>query len=89
MQQLLVMVMSGAFYFYKAQTQDDLDDIDGFGPGEVRSVRSQYQPLISLHSSDPNLLYFIAYVASVQNCTQMARIVTVLALVFLSGSSLI
>lgn len=55
-----------------------------FGPGEVKSVRDQYQPSKKSDSLDPNFHVLITSVAASQKCTQLARLVIVSAVVFLN-----
>ncbi len=89
MQQYLILTMSGAFFFYETHSEEELNRMDGFGPGEVPIVRDQYQPLVESGLEDPNFHALIASVAASQNCTWLAMIVIVTTMVLLNGSSMI
>ncbi len=44
---ILGYVNEQCLFFYKIWTEEELNNMNGFGPGEVRSVKEQYQPFES------------------------------------------
>lgn len=65
------------FLFYTTRTGENLDGMNGFGPGEVISVREQYQPAGESDVPEPNI-ELIGSIANFQNHPFFARMLLAL-----------